>query len=95
MIDTTLNNYLLPLRGEDIDRVDFVLSLGIKARAKMERTPIFNELNKEFWIEHFRERTHKVLIRQAVQLGLVNNKRSISKIQLVHMLAGHYQKAVQ
>lgn len=93
MIDIQQNNYLLPLRGENIDSVDYVLSLGIKARARMERTPIHAELNDGFWVEHFRQKSHRELIALTKSLGLVHRKKA-PKMYFVETLSQYFQKVV-
>lgn len=92
MIDTKVNNWLLPLKGEDIENVDYVLSLGVIARAKLEPAIIFNDMQKRFWTEHFIDQSAQRLLSQARTLGLTQKK--LPKGELVYLLVDHFRKVI-
>lgn len=75
MIDVRANNYLLPLREESHD-VPYVLTLGIQARAKMERTVIYNQLRDTFWDDRFRAMSYVELIELCNNLRIIHRKRA-------------------
>lgn len=94
MIDVKKNNYLLPLRGEEhSSEGTFVRDLGVNARIKMERAPVFNELQAFFWEDHFNKQTCPVMISTCQALNL-HMPKPIKKEGLVTVLSTYFRQLV-
>lgn len=90
-MDITQNNYVLRLPGEHFELSDAqkIRELGINVWAGMEKMPIFDTLNKRFWVDHFIDQTSARLLTQARSLGLTQKKQP--KGELIHLLVNHFQ----
>lgn len=95
MIDVKKNNHLLPLENEEYDissdRV-WVQNLGLKAIIEMERAPVFNDLNKSFWSDHFSKMNYNDLRTQVRLLQLVAS--NTTKAEFVSVLTTYWSHRI-
>jgi hypothetical protein len=94
MIDVKKNNWVLQDERHWERPVPPPWVMGLNIRIGWEKAPIFDEMQKRFWISHFGDQTRDKLLRQARALELATPNTKAMKSILVGVLADYYREKV-
>lgn len=85
----TQNNWILPLKGEELAPPNYAKGLALDALFSFEKAPTFNRLQNTFWTAYFGDKTVKELRETATKLGL---SKAGQKNRLVADLARYFRE---
>lgn len=91
MLDPTANNWILPLRDDEVILSDdtHVRELGLEARFRYESAPVWEQM-QDFWYKHFLGIERKTLLTTCRTLEIPCNNKA-SKHDLCLRLKHYFQ----
>lgn len=88
MFDVTKNNWLL---DSTLSAPSYSDQVVFDIHTELTKTPIFDEMQRSFWFEHFCDKHYKTLEKYARQLGL---EQFHDKGLYVQVLVGYFHRLV-